>query len=229
MEPDENANNISEPPIECLNKVKETRGRKKWIGGPLEETFLTLWHTLYMYSDLIKHLLIKKGLNYVLTGRSNNDPIEKWFSLNRYLSSNHLTLDVSSFAHNERTLFINLLSRLCCNPNNSYNKEKYNNFFEDVQSMSELSNRAEVNSLKLKLQDLTNMSFNKKLTESILYNEIILHIAGFSLKKLFYKSYPHCNMCKNKLAYGYNISHKRKKSMPHNILFMNLRNKGDLV
>ena len=86
-------------------------------------------------------------------------------------------------------------------------------FFEDIQSMSELSNRAEVNSLKLKLQDLTNISFYKKLIESILRNEIIPHIASFSLKKWFNKSNPHCIMCRNKLTYGYDISDERKKSM----------------
>ena len=75
LEPDENVNDISEPSTEASNKVKETRGRKKLIGGPSEETFLTLSHTLCAHSDLNKNLLSKKGLKHVLTGRSNNDPI----------------------------------------------------------------------------------------------------------------------------------------------------------
>ena len=62
LEQDENINNMSEPSIEESNKVKETRGRKKLIGGPSEETFFTLSHTLCACSDLIKHLLSKKGL-----------------------------------------------------------------------------------------------------------------------------------------------------------------------
>ena len=128
LELDEKINNILEPSIEELNKVKEIRSWKKIIKGPSEEIFLTLSHTLYVYSNLIKHLLSKKELEYILIGRSNNDPIEKQFSLNRYLSGNHLALDVSSFVYNERTLFINVLSGLYHNPNNSYNNEKYNIF-----------------------------------------------------------------------------------------------------
>jgi len=95
--------------------------------------------------------------------------------------------------------------------------------------MSELSNRAEVIGLKLKLQDLTNISFDKKLTESTLCNEITPYIAGFGLKKLFKKSNPKCNTCRNKLTYGHDTSDERKKSVGYNILFMNLRDKGGLI
>ena len=73
------------------------------------------------------------------------------------------------------------------------------------------------------------MSFDKKLTKSILCNEIILHIASFGLKKLFCKSYPHSNMRRKKLTYRYDISDKRKKSILCNIFFMSLRDKGGLV
>ena len=48
--------------------------------------------------------------------------------------------------------------------------------------MLEYSEREEVNTLKLKLNDLTNMPFNNALTESMLCNEITLHVASFGLK-----------------------------------------------
>ena len=74
--------------------------------------FFTLSHTLNDFSDQIDHSLAAKGFKQVLSIRMNNDPTEHLFSVNIHLCGNHLALDVSVFAHNERTLFLRLISMI---------------------------------------------------------------------------------------------------------------------
>ena len=92
INPEEEENKTAEPKNEPKHEKKRTAGRKRLIGGPSEETFLTLSHTLRSFSDLITYLLDKKGFKYVLCGRVNNDPIEMRFSLNRYLSGKSFSI-----------------------------------------------------------------------------------------------------------------------------------------
>ena len=81
----------------------------------------------------------------MLTGKSNNDPIEYLFSLNIFLGGNHLALDVSTFANNERTLLLHLVSDLCAYTDGSHNKLLHKSFFEDVHSMIDQSERVVIN------------------------------------------------------------------------------------
>jgi len=97
LDPEEEADIIEESTNELLYESTSKAGRKRLIGGPSEETFFTLSHTLRAFSELIPYLLEKKNFKYILTGQVNNDLIEMRFSLNRYLSGNHLALDVSIF------------------------------------------------------------------------------------------------------------------------------------
>lgn len=78
-----------------------------------EETFLILLCVLRSFSDLISNLLKKKGFKRVFCGKINNDPIELRFGINQCLVGNNLALDVSTFTHNERTLLLPLVSKLC--------------------------------------------------------------------------------------------------------------------
>ena len=86
--------------------------QKSLFGGPLEETFFSMSHILNDFSDQIEHSLAAKGFKQVLSGRMNNDTTEHLFSVNRHLCGNHLSLDVSAFAYNERTLFLRIISMI---------------------------------------------------------------------------------------------------------------------
>ena len=64
----------------------------------------------------------------MLIGKKHHGPIEKIFSLNRHLGGNHLALDVSTFAWNERTLLLSLVGKLCANADDSHNKTLHKYF-----------------------------------------------------------------------------------------------------
>ena len=64
------------------------------IGGLNEETLFTSSHTLNYFSSYVVCLPTE---NFVLTEKSNDDPIEHRFSLNRSLSGHHLALHVENF------------------------------------------------------------------------------------------------------------------------------------
>ena len=76
------------------------------FGSPSEETFFTLSYLLNTFVDQIIYLLTMKKFKYVLTSKINNDPIELCFCSNRYLDSHYLSLDISTFAHNEQILLL---------------------------------------------------------------------------------------------------------------------------
>ena len=57
----------------------------------------------------------------MLTGKSNIEPIEHRFILNRYLGGHHLALDVRTFDNNERKLSLRLGRDLCANIDRSHN------------------------------------------------------------------------------------------------------------
>ena len=117
--------------------------------GASEETILTLAHSLPCFSDLVTHLLVKKKLKFLLIGRIKNDLIERRFILIRHLSGNHFALDASTFAHNERTLLLTLVSQLCTNGDGSHNKGLYNQFFDDVRSTVKATEKVEVEIKKM--------------------------------------------------------------------------------
>ena len=73
LEPDEDLNEISKPSTNMSNETNKKSGRKKLIVGPSEETFLTLSHTLYVYSGLINHLMTKKRFEMC-----SNRPSKQW-------------------------------------------------------------------------------------------------------------------------------------------------------
>ena len=69
-------NNNENETIEAeRKKISKIPGRKSLFGGPSEETFFTLSHTLKAFADLIVYLLLVKIIKYFLASRSNNDPI----------------------------------------------------------------------------------------------------------------------------------------------------------
>ena len=61
-----------------------------------------------------------------------------------HLGGHHLDLDVSTFAHNERTLFLYLISQLCANVDGSHSKTLHKSFFIEAHSMIETSKRIEI-------------------------------------------------------------------------------------
>ena len=69
---------------EKCNKSSKKSGQKRLYGGPTEETFFVLLHTLKAFADQITYLLSIKKIKYILAGRINNDSIELRLSLNRY-------------------------------------------------------------------------------------------------------------------------------------------------
>ena len=111
LDVDEDINDIVESNNDIVLERSNKFGRKRLIGGPSEETFLILYYDLHTFSDFITHFLTEKGL-CVLPGRLNNYPIEKRFSLNKNLSGNHLSLDLSSFSRYECTFLLNLINEL---------------------------------------------------------------------------------------------------------------------
>ena len=106
--------------LEITNSNNIKAGRKKLFGG-LVGNFIFTRSYFKRFSDKTTCLLTDKGFKHVLTGESDNDPIEYHFSLNRCLGGHHLALDISTFAHNERALLLNLIIKLRRN-NGSHNK-----------------------------------------------------------------------------------------------------------
>ena len=91
-------------------------------GVPSEETFFTFAHALRAFADEIEHLSSTKKITCVLIGKSKNESIEHRFSLNICLGGNHLALDISTFANNERTLLLIIVCDSCANIDGSFNK-----------------------------------------------------------------------------------------------------------
>ena len=64
LDPDEDIKNIKESNNDILEERNNKSDRKRLIGGPSEETFLTLSHALHDFSDLITCLFTKKVLKF---------------------------------------------------------------------------------------------------------------------------------------------------------------------
>ena len=84
-----------------VNNNKNKKGSKSLYGVPSEETFFSFVHALRAFAGETDYLLSTKKITHVLTGKSNNGPIEHHFSSNRHLGGRHLALDVSTFANNK--------------------------------------------------------------------------------------------------------------------------------
>ena len=93
-------------------------------------------------------LCIFSKKKHVLTVKLNNEPIEHQFSLNRSLSGHYLALDVESFTKNELILLLQVIAKLCTNPDGVHNKVMQNKFFEAVHVMSKIQENNEMNRLK---------------------------------------------------------------------------------
>ena len=85
-----------------------------------------------------------------------NDPIELYFSLNRYLGGYDLALNISTSACNKRTLLLNLVTKLCKNNDKSYNKILCKLFFNNTQKIITILETNEINRLKNKWSTLTS-------------------------------------------------------------------------
>ena len=51
------------------------QGRKRLIGGPVEETFFTLAHSLRCFSDLTMRVLVKKKFKFFLPAEQAMTPL----------------------------------------------------------------------------------------------------------------------------------------------------------
>ena len=150
--------------------------------------------------------------------------------MNRYLSGNHLALDVSSFACNERTLSLSLTSNLCPNSDGSHNKMLHNSFFDEVQSMIKQIEALEINKWKEKWSDLANMISDATKINDILNHKILPHIAGWGVSTLFKRTPVACKACVNKLTYGIGevLHFSKYGTMPCNVECIAMRDEDGL-
>ena len=175
--------------------------RKILFGGPSEETSMALLHPLNSFSGKTIHLLTVKGFNYVLTWKISNDPIEHRFSMNACLSGNYLALDASTFAYDERTLLLKLVSHLCENVDASHNKILCKSFFNGTQSIVKKSEAIEVIKWRQKWSYLTTVCSDMVKINEILDHNITPHIDGLGIKKLIDRTPVKCQVCLNKLTH----------------------------
>ena len=104
------------------------QGRKGLIGGLSEETFFSSSHTLKSFADYIAELLTEKKFKHVLPRHMSNVPIEMQFSMNRFLSRNHLTLGICGFYCGKRTLLLQLTRNLRASKDSSLSRVKHKSF-----------------------------------------------------------------------------------------------------
>ena len=149
--------------------------------------------------------------------------------MNRYLSGNHLTLDASAFLHDERALLLNLLSKICENPDGSHNKILCKSFFVKFPSVLEKSERDEISNLNIKWNYFNNMTFNSRIIDRILCNEHVPCAAGFGLKRLFISTFIKHNACCNDLMCGCNLDRIRRSLMSRNSSCAQFRGKEGLA
>ena len=129
----DSADDSGDPENEVKKLVQKKPGRKPIIGGSSRDVS----HTLRTYSALIKYLLVDKKFLCVLPGYMNNNRIERYFGLMRYLSGMHMTLDISSFCKNVRTHLLWTISELCKNKDGSHKNLLYKSFFEEAQKLTD--------------------------------------------------------------------------------------------
>lgn len=126
-------------------------------------------------------MLVKLKVKFVLAEPMNNDPIEHRFSLIRYLSGNHLALNVPTFLHNEWMLLLKLVVQLCVNTDGSHNKNLHKSFFDYAHSMIEQSEKLEIAFFQNRWHELGNTCSNSTGTNEILTNLFVPCIAGCRL------------------------------------------------
>ena len=73
-------------------------------------------------------MLTEKKIKCVLSGRENNDPIERIFSLIRCLAGCFIALDTTICYQTERTSLLRLVAEACCNDNGSHSKSCFKFF-----------------------------------------------------------------------------------------------------
>ena len=64
--------------------------------------------------------------------------------MNRFLAGHHSTLDVSTFAYNERTLLLRMISESCTNADKSQNRKLCESFFTEALVMIDENENVEV-------------------------------------------------------------------------------------
>ena len=95
--------------------------------------------------------------------------------------------------------------------------------------MNEQSEKIEITFFQNRWHELGNTCSNSTITNEILTNPIVPHVAGHGLKKLFKRIPDKCLCCRIKLMHGINIDGANKHSMSYDTSHIDLRDKGGLI
>ena len=168
---------------------------------------------------------MKKKFKHILPGKSNNDPIE-----HRFLAGHHSALDVSTFAQNERTLLLRLISGLCTNADKSQNIKLQKSFFTEALVTIDENENIEVEYYKNEWTSIKNTVCKREIMLNIVNHKITPCIAGYGVKKLLSKKEINCKAYINKITYGYGfeLTPSEKKSIAHDVTCIDFRDKGGL-
>ena len=104
---------------------------------------------------------------------------------------------------------------------------QYKLFFNDISEVTKLQEKGIADDLKVKLSILNTFS---AIDQSHIYwNEILLYISGYCVKKLVKNNLKGCEKYQIIFAHGKNISVDEKFMLEYNIKFMNIRNESGLM
>lgn len=124
---------------------------------------------------------------------------------------------------------LQLIANSCINPDGSYDKKLRKLFFSSASELVELNDDNKMNELSDKWSDF--MIFPDNLLENALKDDMMLHVAGCGLKKIFKDDAIKCDCCKDKLTRGkgHDASGMEKEAMPCEKSFIETRDEGGLI
>ena len=156
----------------------------------------------------------------------NNDRIERYFGLMRYLSGMHMVLDTSSFCQNARAYLLWTTSDLCKNKDGSHNKLLCKSFFEEAQKLTDSCEKIETDKLFINSHKLAALKY-EDILECKKY-DFIPHMSGHAAKRYFENNRLKCKSCYSAVAHGPNMIYEEKIFLECSISHMNIRDNGGL-
>lgn len=95
--------------LDWLIRWKNTEGLKRGSKCLTRETTLAIEQTTGAFPKLVKYLLDQKGLEYVLLGKLQSDPIERRFGQYRQMAGGNFYVSVRQVCESEKNLRVRYL------------------------------------------------------------------------------------------------------------------------
>ena len=203
-----NAGNIGN--LEFLNKFATSL--EEWM----KQTFLSCQQTSQSFPLLVKYLIEKRGLDYVLIGNFHSDPLERRFGRYRQLNGANYFGSEKQFLEGEKSIRVKSLIKF----------SKYT--MKEVVNILGTDDSKQNEAVELHSETVSNMMLPKSTRCRMLDRDIVYYVAEFVARSI--KKGVKCVSCGNILGSDSGVEMKIDGISPLECQsFLDMINRGGLV